>query len=321
VTESAAAALGLVLTALACWVLPALGMRMLAPSLASSDRLTTNYRGRSVFLGLGIVWVFWSLGILMLFQGLALLSPAAVQTIPYSLALGALPVLGCFVFGLIDDVFGTSAEKGLGGHLRALARGRLTTGGLKLIGIGLFSLYAAIGARGVYDFSSSRSPLESAFGVILATVVIAGSANLLNLLDLRPGRALKSYLALALLAWLLWATISPLSTNPWATNGAMSTISLVVAIVGPALAVWRFDLGEKGMLGDAGANPAGALVGFLFATALPIWGLAIAAAVVVAANLASERVSFSAVIEGNGLLSRLDSLGRQPDSEGDTVAD
>jgi UDP-GlcNAc:undecaprenyl-phosphate GlcNAc-1-phosphate transferase len=321
VTESAAAALGLAFTVIVCWALPAVGIRMLAPSLAASDRLTTNYRGRQVFLGLGIVWVFWSLGILMLFQGLALLSPAAVQTIPYLLALGALPVLGCFVFGLVDDVFGTSAEKGLGGHMRALARGRLTTGGLKLIGIGLISLYAAIGARGVYDFSSSASPPQSAAGVILATVVIAGSANLLNLLDLRPGRALKSYLLLSLLAWLLWATLSPLSTNPWAAKGALSTISLAVAIAGPALAAWRFDLGERGMLGDAGANPAGALVGFLFATCLPIWGLAIAAALVVAANLASERVSFSAVIERNRLLSWLDSLGRQPDSEGDTAAD
>ena len=60
----------------------------------------------------------------------------------------------------------------------------------------------------------------------------------------------------------------------------------------------------------AGVNPAGALVGFLLLQVLPFWGVVLAALFVLALNLASERVSFSQVIDRNRLLSKLDGLGR-----------
>jgi hypothetical protein len=69
------------------------------------------------------------------------------------------------------------------------------------------------------------------------------------------------------------------------------------------------------MLGDMGANAAGALAGWLLASVLPPWGLALAAAVVVALTLASERVSFSAVIERTDALRALDRLGRADGDE------
>ena len=48
-------------------------------------------------------------------------------------------------FGLVDDLGEdtTSRRKGLRGHLGALARGELTTGGLKVLGIGGGALVAA----------------------------------------------------------------------------------------------------------------------------------------------------------------------------------
>jgi UDP-N-acetylmuramyl pentapeptide phosphotransferase/UDP-N-acetylglucosamine-1-phosphate transferase len=64
------------------------------------------------------------------------------------------------------------------------------------------------------------------------------------------------------------------------------------------------------MLGDAGANPAGAVAGTLVVIGLPLWGMFVYLGVVFGLNLASELVSFSRVIEGNAFLHRLDMLGR-----------
>jgi hypothetical protein len=64
------------------------------------------------------------------------------------------------------------------------------------------------------------------------------------------------------------------------------------------------------MLGDSGANALGAAVATAAARALPRSFRLLACAAVTALNLASERVSFTAVIERTPLLRRLDQLGR-----------
>jgi hypothetical protein len=89
-------------------------------------------------------------------------------------------------------------------------------------------------------------------------------------------------------------------------------LSLLALVFGPVFAVWRYDLGERAMLGDAGANAAGALAGFLLAWQSPLWLLAVLAVVLLALNLVSERVSFSGVIERVSFLRWLDGLGRLP---------
>jgi hypothetical protein len=67
------------------------------------------------------------------------------------------------------------------------------------------------------------------------------------------------------------------------------------------------------MLGDAGANPMGAVAGFLIVAGLPAWGVVLYFAAMLALNLASERYSFSRFIESNVVLRRLDMLGRAED--------
>ena len=309
-SETLQAAVSLALVVLAAVGLPILGMRMLVPVLAAPERMHPNYRGKQVFLGLGVVWIIWALGVALLQWMLPALSFTSAGLVPAVLGSAAWLATVCFALGLVDDAFGTTAEKGLRGHLRALAKGRLTTGGLKLMGIGAASLVAASGAREWLGVLSGRSGGATAVEVVLATVVIAGMSNLLNLLDLRPGRALKAYLVLAFVAWVLLVGVSSRWAGLQMSAGLFGALSMAVALAGPVLAVWRFDLGEVGMLGDAGANPAGAVAGFVFALSLPLWGLALVAALVVAANLASERVSFSALIEDSAVLSRLDAFGR-----------
>jgi hypothetical protein len=93
--------------------------------------------------------------------------------------------------------------------------------------------------------------------------------------------------------------------------GAVDVVALAIAALGPLVAVWRYDIGERGMLGDAGANSMGAFLGFICATALPVVLLIVATIILLVINIASERFSFSALVERNKLLRWLDRLGRK----------
>ncbi|MDR2106606.1 MAG: hypothetical protein LBP24_04285 [Coriobacteriales bacterium] len=279
-----------------CVVIPFIVMAMLAPSLDKTAPKTSNFRGVKVYNGLGIVWFIWLISFWMgahLLVTLHIEQPAWVR---YLVPL--FPVLaGSCAFGLFDDWAGSNATRGFGGHLKALVHGRLTTGGLKFLGIGFLSLFLAISLY--YDGATSI------LRVVLVTCVIALSANLMNLFDLRPGRAQKIYSFGLVLALVCIVAFDVINLRGW------DLAALAFAGLGPLVAVWRFDLGEKGMIGDAGANSMGAFLGFLFATALPIWALGIAAVVLLAVNLLSERVSFSRIIEANALLSAWDEWGRK----------
>jgi UDP-N-acetylmuramyl pentapeptide phosphotransferase/UDP-N-acetylglucosamine-1-phosphate transferase len=207
----------------------------------------------------------------------------------------AVATAGAGAFGLVDDLTEdtTTRTKGLRGHLGALAQGRLTTGGLKVLGIGATSLLAAaVGTR------RTGGAARWVSDVAVDGALVAGTANLLNLLDLRPGRALKSAAVLAAL---------PVGGPATATCGA---------VAGAAAAAWSGDLGEREMLGDGGANALGALVGARLALGLPRPLRVAALAGVVGLTLASERVSFSQVIERTPWLRAVDELGRRPRTEG-----
>lgn len=208
-------------------------------------------------------------------------------------AAGAVAVAGGAAFGLVDDLSEDTSRtrKGLRGHLGALARGELTTGGLKVLGIGATSLVAAaiaLGPRG-----RGADAVGRLADVVVGGALVAGTANLVNLLDLRPGRAVK---AAALVA-------APLVPHPAAGPLAAGAVAAgAVALPG--------DLGERDMLGDAGANALGALVGTAAAVAAPRPVRAALLAGVVALTVASERVSFTEVIARTRVLRAIDEWGR-----------
>jgi UDP-N-acetylmuramyl pentapeptide phosphotransferase/UDP-N-acetylglucosamine-1-phosphate transferase len=234
----------------------------------------SNYRGRSVSLVGGVVALV-----------LAACAGGALG-VPSLRAVGgatAVAVLAAGTVGLFDDLFGTPAAKGLAGHARALLRGRVTTGAVKAFVVGL----GALGAALVLDGATPRALLD--------TVLVAGWANLVNLFDLRPGRALKVVLIVTLP--LLFAR----------------SVALVAGwLAGTVAGLLPYDLRERTMLGDTGANALGAAVGVLLAAlARDVVVAAAVAVLVVALTVASERVSFTKVIEGVGPLRRLDALGRR----------
>jgi UDP-GlcNAc:undecaprenyl-phosphate/decaprenyl-phosphate GlcNAc-1-phosphate transferase len=274
-----------------------------------------NYRGQTVFLGLGIVWVFWVAGMVVLRYA----GEAAGMSLRVFVAIGAVSplVITTLLFGVMDDAYGTAADRGFAGHISAIVHGRLTTGALKLLGIAFVSLAAAASIIG----SAASNSASEAGDIPLAaselwpwagwTVVLGGvialSANLVNLTDLRPGRALKFY-GVCAVALVIIAAASARASLP-------SAAMLAIALLGPLVAVWPLDAGERGMLGDAGANAAGALLGFVAAWECGrSWPAIVLLIVLFVINLASEKWSFSLLISHSRPLSWIDNVGRHPSS-------
>ena len=198
---------------------------------------------------------------------------------------------GALGFGVLDDLAGSGKRRGLAGHLGALRHGEVTTGTVKLAGL------AATGLAGGLLLGGRRSD------VVINMGLIAGGANLLNLFDLRPGRAIK---VAAIAAGLIAA--GGALTGPDRSAG----LAAVAAPLGAGLALLPEDLGERAMLGDAGANALGAMLGAAAAQALSRPARAGLLAGIVSLTVASEKVSFTRVIERNPALHRLDMLGRRP---------
>ncbi|MDP9834268.1 MULTISPECIES: hypothetical protein [Actinomycetaceae] len=190
--------------------------------------------------------------------------------------------------GLADDIEDLREDapkaKGLAGHFEAFKRGNITTGAVKVAAIGSSATgYALVHCnrydRGFYDW-------------IIDSIIVAGSANIVNLFDLRPGRALKASAACSLIA-------SASRVSPRSFGATLGTI------VGSAPS----DLAGKTMLGDVGANTLGLQVGMLAIVPSSRAFRTVMAALTLGVIGAGEVVSFSKLIESSKVLSTLDELG------------
>jgi hypothetical protein len=173
-----------------------------------------------------------------------------------------LAVAGTCLLGLADDLW-SGPERGFRDHLRS---GR-TTGALKAVGIPVISLAAT----------------RSLSGALLVSL----SANGLNLLDTRPGRALKAFLAGAALL-----------------RGRTRAYLPVAVLLAP------YDLREMTMLGDAGSNALGAVLGYGSVTRFTARGRRLAIAALAGLTILGETRSLGELIERTPGLSHLDRLGR-----------
>jgi hypothetical protein len=124
---------------------------------------------------------------------------------------------------------------------------------------------------------------------LLATRRVSGAllvglaANALNQIDTRPGRALKAYLAVAL---------------------------AVEAPVGIAVLLLPYDLREMAMLGDAGSNALGGLLGLKSVERFTGRGRWVAISALAGLTFLGERTSIGTWIERTPGVSWLDRLGR-----------
>jgi hypothetical protein len=252
------------------------GLERAAAKLPKEQRAPferTNHRGETVTLLEGPVAVLGALAGVAAGSGSGRVKAAALLAGSVSGAVGA-----------YDDLAGATETKGFRGHLSALKRGEVTSGAVKILGVGAAGLAAAA------LLPRKTKGVGAVAEIVADGALIAGTANLANLLDLRPGRALKA----------LAAVSAPVAGGP------------AGAVVGAAVASAPSDLGERSMLGDCGANGLGAITGTALAASLPRPLKVLALGAVVALNLASEKVSFTKVIAGNPTLDKIDQWGRRP---------
>lgn len=254
-----------------------------------SGLLRPNYRARPVPVVGGIVLIGAALaGEVALGLGVAL-RPAgrAAATFASRDHWGLLVViLGFFGLGLLDDLAGGGRARGFRGHLRAMVRGEVTGGAVKALGGAALGLVVGV----LWDGHLGPALLDAA--------VVALSANLVNLFDLRPGRACKVFLA----AWVSLA----------ATSWGHAYVVLSLPVAAGTLRWMGADLRERGMLGDMGANLLGAVLGAGLVLLVHVRGRLIVLAVLVVLTLVSERWSFSRAIDAVVPLRWLDRLGQRP---------
>lgn len=255
------------------------GPTLRALSAAGLER--ENYRGRRLPLPAGVVIAIAAA--LALVPLAALDELAALNLFSDELRLIALYALGVCLLGLLDDVL-AAEPRGWRGHGAAVLKGGLSSGALK-----------AAGSLGLALFTLSDQGLAPAqFLVAVGVLVLA--TNLFNLLDLRPGRSFKVFVALGVAL-----TAIELDAGPAIALGLF---------LGPVLVVGVYDLRERAMLGDAGSNLLGALAGLWIVLSLDLTGQLVALGLLAAITVYGEFRSISTLVEGNPLLRRLDSLGR-----------
>jgi hypothetical protein len=250
--------------------------------------MRTNYAGRSVPTSAGMIF---APAYCVVYVFIKLFTDVSSR---HSFGLGGsllILTLGMCLLGFLDDMLGDRGTRGFRGHFESLLKGRFTTGFIKALGGFFVALAASL------PFSLH---LWDAF---LNAALIALCANLFNLLDMRPGRALK----------VLVPALGAVIAVTWRLGDAFIPYALSIGAV--ALVLLPGDLRERFMIGDAGSNVLGATVGLGLAAGLGVWwrlGLAVSFAVL---NLLSERFSFSSAIEGNRVLAWLDGLGRKGETE------
>lgn len=207
-------------------------------------------------------------------------APGLPRRVKAAAALAVAAAGGC---GTYDDLAGRGDDRrGFAAHLEALRRGEVTSGAVKLFGVGAAGLAAGALLK--------ERPLDK----VLAGVVIAGSAHLVNLLDVAPGRAAKAVVAAGLPGLLRDGPPGVLAAGP----------------VGAAVALLGDDLAERTMLGDCGARALGAALGVSVSAANGRTGLVLHAAALAGLAAAGERVGRSELVWDSSAARWADGLGR-----------
>ncbi len=248
----------------------------LLPLLREAGAVRKNYQGIDIPVSAGLTF---PLALMLLLLAYALLGKSQHS---YQLVLFGL--LAISFLGFIDDMLGQRDTLGFKGHFGALFKGRLTTGGLKAVGGGLIAFYIAVFLGGAW------------WDIVLNTFVLALFSNMMNLLDLRPGRAVKGFLVF-IIAIVLVAL-------------AKVDYPLLAALLGVVLCYFPVDLKARVMMGDAGSNVLGLALGYLSVTSLSLTARLGVLLFLIAIHIYTEKFSLTTTIENNVLLRSIDQLGR-----------
>lgn len=245
--------------------------------LIKSNLIRPNYRGENIPVGMGIV-----------FLPMLIINSITILYFDYEnplyLFLFLFSIISMFLAGALDDIIGNRDVSGLKGHFKNLFKGNLTTGGFKAVFGGFVGVLVSVCIS------------KNVFDIIINTLIIALSTNLMNLFDLRPGRAIKVYLIIIFV--ILFNVIDH------------QIRYLIMLILPNVLAYFNYDLKAKAMMGDTGSNVLGISIGVIFALSFPFsiricWLLFL-----VFIHILTEKYSLTKIIENNKLLNYIDKLGR-----------
>lgn len=251
---------------------------MMSKMLAENGMIRPNYRGEQIPVSMGICFIPALVinSIILLYCNVD--SERLLKI--YMLLFGIMSM--CFA-GIIDDSIGNRDVTGLKGHFKALIHGKLTTGGFKALLGGFVGLLICVS----FD--------RTIPGIIVGTLVIALSTNLMNLLDLRPGRAIKVYLFISLILFIF---------------GSIFEREMMALILPAVLAYFYYDLKAKAMMGDAGSNVLGVSIGVFIVTSYSLSVQVFWLVLLVAVHVVAEKFSITKLIEKNFILDYIDKLGR-----------
>ena len=251
---------------------------MISKMLEKSDMIRANYKGDMIPVGLGLVFIPSLVinSIILIYSNIV---PEKIIMI-YMLLFASIAM--SFV-GIIDDSLGNRGVTGLIGHFKALFKGSLTTGAFKALLGGFVGLTLAVTLS------------KSIPNIIVATLVVALSTNMMNLFDLRPGRAIKAYVILAIIIFLASAKFNR---------------EVMMLIVPAVLAYFYFDLRALTMMGDAGSNVLGVSIGVFIVSSFDLPVQLVSLVLLVAIHVLTEKFSLTKIIENNKFLNYVDKLGR-----------
>ncbi len=242
-----------------------------------SQRITYNFEGKEVVNSGGGILLVSLIPLIPFYYYFPVFKTPYILLMFYYL--GVITLLG-----FIDDLYGETECKGFKGHLGKFMRGEgVSTGLSKALG-GLIA--ALLIAYYLSDYW---------YVWLLKGVFMALFSNIFNLLDTRPGRAIKIYLVLSFIF-----------------AAAFSEFVLMVSPIWAAIYMYLFwELRSEVMLGDAGAYLLGGSLGFYAAAAFPLKVILAIFILLLYFHWYCERKSLNRIIESNYWLYYLDRLGRK----------
>ena len=259
--------------------------------LVNGNVIRPNYKNEMIPVGMGIVFLPMIIINSIILGFVTLNNIWFVSSSNYNLNIVWLLCLALYIFsmmamffaGALDDLIGNRNVSGLKGHFKSLFKGELTTGGFKALFGGFVGLVVSVCIS------------SSIVDIIVNTLIIALSTNLMNLFDLRPGRAIKAYLVIMIPIYIT-------------LTGYTKVFPLL--ILPNVLAYFNTDLRARGMMGDTGSNVLGISIGVLMALGYGIKVRLAWLVFLILMHLITEKFSLTKIIEKNRVLKFIDNLGR-----------
>nr|WP_314277233.1 glycosyl transferase [uncultured Peptostreptococcus sp.] len=251
---------------------------MIRDMLVKTGLTRENYRGDMIPVGLGIVFIPTLVvnSIILIYSNI--ISDKIILI--YMLLFACIAM--SFV-GIVDDILGDRSVSGLLGHFKALYKGKLTTGAFKALMGGFVGL--AIGVTMTKSIPS----------IIVTTLVVALSTNMMNLFDLRPGRAIKVYIVLSIIIFIASAKFHR---------------EVMMTLIPAVIAYFYYDLKALTMMGDAGSNVLGVSIGVFIVLSFNFLVQLVCLILLIAMHIITEKISLTKFIEDNKFLNYIDKLGR-----------